>query len=432
MREIRIGLAGLGHVGSAVARLILDEAPRFSQRLDARLCLHTVCDRHPTAKVRRLGLPQGVRVARDWRILAADPAVDIVVELIGGRGDARRLVLESLRRGKDVVTANKALLSHHWREVFGAAHREGRRVAFEAAVAGGIPILGPLAEGLASNRVRQILGILNGTTNFILSRMVHDRLPFPEALAEAQRRGLAERNPRLDLNGTDTAHKLSILASLVLGGWLPPEAVDREGIEGVDLDDVLFAVEELGRTVRLVGLARFEEGGKLEARVHPMLVPLRHPLAAVHDAYNAVLVETSEAKDLMFYGLGAGPGPAASAVVSDLLTVAQGQLSGRCYLSLLWAAETRPAIKQPEMCEGRFYLRFMAKDRPGVLGRIATVLGRCGVSIAQVLQRPGARREGVPVVLVTHRAREGRVQEAIRRIAGRGGVDRKVILLRML
>ncbi|MBI5210624.1 MAG: homoserine dehydrogenase [Elusimicrobia bacterium] len=435
MREIRVGLAGLGHVGSAAASLLHRTAEGFVRRFGARLTLHAVCDASP-AKARGLGLPRGVRVERDWRRLTADPAVDIVVELIGGQDPAKRLVLEAFAAGKDVVTANKALLSRQWPEVVGAAQAAGRRLAFEGSVCAGIPIIGSLARSLAPNGIRQILGILNGTTNFILSRMTCDRCPAGAALREARRLGLAERDPRLDLDGSDSAHKLSVLASVVLGRWLDPARVGRAGIESVGLDDALFAVEELGRTVRLLGLARFEdgpEGPTVEARVCPTLVPLRHPLAAVHDAYNAVMLETSEAKDLMFYGLGAGAGPAASAVVGDLWLLAEARLGGRAAPPLLWAREGRVAVRKPEDCLGRFYLRFQASDRPGVLGRIAQALGRQGVSIAHVHQRSrsGSART-VPVVLVTHAAPEGRVRRAIEAVAGRDGVSRRVALMRLL
>jgi len=410
---------------------------RLEARLGARLILAAVCDRHARRKVRGIGLPRGTKILADWREAVRDPAVDVVVELIGGRTEARELVLESLRRGKDVVTANKALLSQHWVEIHRLAGARGLRVGLEASVAGGIPILGPLAQELAANRVRQVLGILNGTTNFILTRMVHDRLDLRSSLREAQRRGLAERDPTLDLDGTDTAHKLSIVASIILGSWLPPSAIAREGIAGLRLEDVQFALAELGRTVRLLGVARFEGGPSrtvVEARVHPVLVPVQHPLASVHDAYNAVMVETTEAQDLMFYGLGAGPGPAASAVVADVLAVARARVGGGGPAPKAGFGAGRVRVRPPAESVGRFYLRFDAQDRPGVLGRIAAGLGREGVSIGHVVQRArgDAGRGPVPVVLVTHPAREGSVLKAVRAVAGRGGVRPRVTLLRML
>jgi homoserine dehydrogenase len=432
MREVRVGLAGLGHVGSAVARLLVDSSSRFEARLGARLTLHAVCDRHPSAKAARLRLPSTVRVLRGWRALAEDPSVDIVVELFGGRGDARALALESLRRGKDVVTANKALLSNHWPELLGTAQREGRRLAFEASVAGGIPIVGPLGQSLSANRVRQILGILNGTTNYILSRMEREGRQKLEILREAQRLGLAERNPTLDLNGSDTAHKLSVLASLALGRWLRPQSVEREGIESVELDDVRFAAEQLGRAARLIGRVRFGEDGLVEAGVHPTLVPLDHPLAAVHESYNAVLLETSEAGDLMFYGRGAGPGPAASAVVGDILLLAEGQLGGRPAVPALWGGKDGVKTRPADQCVSPFYVRFSAEDRPGVLGRVAAALGRRGVSIAQVYQHPAAGRRAVPIVIITHSTQAGALRRAVAELAGRGGVAKKVVVLRML
>jgi homoserine dehydrogenase len=366
------------------------------------------------AKARRLRLPRSIKRSRETWPALADPDVDVVVELLGGVGDARALVLGALAAGKQVVTANKHLLSRHWDEVFAAAARGRSRVYFEAAVAGGIPILQALRTGLAANRIRSVSGILNGTTNFILSKMVRDGCSMPEALAEAQRLGMAERDPRLDLSGADTAHKVSILASLIAGRWVRPDRVACQGIEGVEAEDIRFALDKLGRTPRLLGTARFDwSRGRtgVEVHVQPTLVPLQHPLAAVQGGYNAVLVEASSAEDLMFYGKGAGPGPASSAVLSDILALCGELQAGGAPAQPRRSAG--PLSFDPES-EAPHYLRLMVRDVPGALARIAGILGRTGISIAQIHQAGERQRSGdaVPVMIVTHSTSRRRMDTA--------------------
>jgi homoserine dehydrogenase len=442
MRSIGIGLAGLGNVGGEVARLLLAHRDEFRRRIGAELRLAAVCSRGAASRTRSLRLPKSVRRVRRWQDLLRDPSVEVVVELFGGVDAARSLVLGALGSGRHVVTANKMLLSRHWDEVFRTARGKGRRVYFEASVAGGIPILQALREGLAANSIRSVLGIFNGTTNHILSEIALSGRSMAEALREAQRLGLAESDPSLDMSGGDTAHKLSVVASLLAGRWFPPERIPYEGIESVSAEDLRFALAHLGRTVRLIGTLRFDwdsDPVRVEAHVRPTLVSLKHPLANVHGSYNAVLVDTSSAGDLMFYGQGAGPGPAASAVIGDLLQMGREMLlaptegGGRPKAAL----PSRPLRPAPES-DAAFYIRLLLTDRPGVLARVAGLLGERGISIAQIHQEvPGnderlRKQPPVPVMIVTHSTKASAVRQALRETGRLPGVSGHPVCLRML
>ncbi|MBI3297768.1 MAG: homoserine dehydrogenase [Elusimicrobia bacterium] len=421
-RPVSIALCGLGTVGRETARLLMAGRSRFRRRLGAELRLACVCDRDAVREARTLGLPASVRRSKDWRQALADPAVDLVVELFGGYEEAGRLVLAALAAGKGVVTANKLLLSRRWDALAAAAERKGAPLHFEAAVAGGVPIIRTLRAGLAADRVDEVHGILNGTTNFILSAMAHSGATRTDAVREAQRLGYAEKDPTLDLNGTDAAHKVSILASLLAGRWLPPAAVPRDGIEAVDTADIAWAVAELKRTVRLVGTAIVRGRGEtpaVEAHVRPTLVPLLHPLAGVHGGNNALLVRAASAGELMFYGPGAGAGPTASAVLADVLAAAGGILGGPDnpgQEGMLEASGGRPCRAVAE-APAPHYLRFSVRDVPGALARIAGVLGKLGVSIARIHQDdpPGGARS-VPVHIVTHTAERAVIDKARRAV----------------
>lgn len=450
MSTIRVGLVGLGHVGRAVARLFDRNAASFSRRLGVGVRLAWVCDRHPAAKLRGIALKDRPRVTRRFEAVLADPAVEVVIELIGGRREARRLVLGALAAGKRVITANKQLLAHEWQAVFAAAARHRTAVAFEASVAGAVPVLQALRTGLAANDISHLTGILNGTTNFILSRMDERGWDFARALREAQACGMAERDPAQDLDGTDTVHKIAILASLLAGAWVRPESVYREGITAVGPEDLAFARRQLGRTVRLLGILDLDRSRRplrLEARVHPALVPLDHPLAAVHGGYNAVMVQASAARDLLFYGLGAGPEPAASAVLSDLFATVQDLAAGAARPDA--AAGGRVELRPAGAVASEFYLRLQARDRPGVLARVSGALARQGISIASIHQEAGGRGpvsgvraraphpaprapSGVPIFITTHPAAWSAMRRALHAIRGLGAVDRKATCLRFL
>lgn len=434
MRTVRVGIVGLGPVGAEVARQFLRARADFERRLGAPLRLAWACDRHIRSRAGPLGLPASTRRAPHPRKLLQDPGLDILVELTSSLEEARRLACAALGSGKHLVTANKKLLAHHWPEIFRAAGKASRSVYFEASVAGGIPIIQALRENLASNQVRRVLAILNGTSNFVLTRLAHDRLPLSEAVRQAQRLGLAERDPSADLSGLDTAHKLSILASLVCGTWVKPQDIPRSGIQDVDPEDVRFAGSRLGRALRLLGTLRVEwerRPIRLEARVQPTLVPLDHPLASVHGEYNAVMVNTSLAGDLMFYGKGAGPKAAASAVLGDILSLSKEILAGRASPTPRQADGPVRFVAAGEETSSH-YLRFYAADRPGVLSKIAGCLGRCGVSIAQIYQERVPSRFGIPVVLTTHPASSARIGRALQNILALSSVHPSHAHFRML
>jgi homoserine dehydrogenase len=427
MRSIRLAVAGLGTVGSETVRLLRGRSESLRRRLGARLELAAVCDRRAGAAARRLGLPASVRRLTDPARLADLPGVDAVVELLGGLEAPRRLVLAGLRRGLGVVTANKRLLAHGWDELRQAAARGGGRLHFEASVAGGIPILKALELSLAGDRVEAVYGILNGTTNFILTRMAEGMGPAA-ALRRAQELGLAEKDPSLDLNGRDAADKVSILASLVTGSWLRPDQVRVQGIENVSLEDMAFAESALGRRVKLLGVARFLGAEpRVEAFVSPALVPLEHPLAAVADEFNAVLVRAASAGDLMFYGKGAGAGPAASAVLGDILALGRELLAG----AALAAPRPGPALRLADS-DCAFYLRLAALDRPGVLSAVTAALGRLGVSIATINQPAGWDPKGVPIIITTHPANPGTFGRALRSILALPAISRRHTVMRLL
>lgn len=422
-KTVGVALCGLGTVGREAARILWAGRARFSARLGAELRLAWVCDRQAAREARALGLGASVRRSADWGQAVADPSVDIVVELFGGHDEPRKLVRAALAAGKAVVTANKLLLSRRWDELTGAARRAGAPLHFEAAVAGGIPIIRSLRDGLAADRVDEVHGILNGTTNFILTAMAHSGTPFAEAVREAQRLGYAEKDPTLDLDGTDAAHKVAVLGSLLSGRWLPPGSVARQGITGIEPGDIAWCVGELKRTVRLVGTAAVRRRGAaplLEAHVRPTLLPLLHPLAGVHGGHNALLVRAASAGELMFYGAGAGAGPTASAVLADVLAAAAEVLSGpdapgrSGSLPQGGGAPCRTVAEAP----AAHYLRFMVKDVPGALARIAGTLGRLGVSIARVHQDdPPGGSKPVPVRLVTHAASRALIDRARKAVA---------------
>ncbi len=429
-RNIRVAVAGLGVVGRETVRLLQERAPRLSRRLGAELTLDAVCDRQVAREARALKLPGCVFKTRDPQALLSRPGLDVIVEVLGGLEDARRLVVGALAGGRHVVTANKLLLSRRW-PALQAARRHGARLRFEAAVGGAIPIVQSLGESLCADRVEAVYGILNGTTNYILTR-VEEGLTPEAALSEAQALGFAEKDPRLDLSGQDTAQKVSVLAAVLTGAWLDPRRIPCRGIEGLGAEDVAFAREELGRAPRLLGALRLDWSGdpRVEAHVFPTLVPLSHPLAAVRRQRNAVLVRADPAGDLLFEGPGAGAGPTASAVVGDVFLLARELLGA--------ASPESPAAAPAELAPAEdsvspFYLRLRAMDRPGVLARVAQALGRRGISIASIHQpQSGGRALWAQVVLTTHPAAQGRFDDALADILRIPSISPRHAVLRML
>ncbi|QDU21500.1 homoserine dehydrogenase [Urbifossiella limnaea] len=416
-----VGLVGCGTVGTGVARLLLEQPDRLARRAGRPLDLCRVAVRHPE-KPREVALPPGV-VTADPAAVIADPRVDVVVELIGGTTVARRVVLDALAAGKHVVTANKALLAEAGGEVFEAARAAGRTVCFEAAVAGGVPIIRALGESLAANQVTAIQGILNGTSNFILTSMAERGMSYPAALAEAQRLGYAEADPTLDVDGSDAAHKLAVLAQIAFGVSARPEQIERRGIDTLDAQDIRFA-GELGYTIKLLAEAWTGEsttgGREVALHVAPVLLRRTDLLAQVRGAFNAISVHGDVVGETLYQGPGAGMMPTASSVVADLIDLAVGRAQATFAAARLWSREGKGFVVEPvERVRSRFYLRLTVADRPGVLADITRILADEGISISSVVQHEAGEgaTEPVPLVILTHTAETGRFRAALRKMA---------------
>ncbi|HXE17237.1 MAG TPA: homoserine dehydrogenase [Stellaceae bacterium] len=409
---LRIALAGLGTVGAGTVTLLRANAETIAHRAGRPVEIVAVSARDRRKK-RGLDLA-GIAWHADPVAMAALPNVDVVVELIGGSdGVAGRLIDAAIAQGKHVVTANKALLAHRGTELARRAEAKGVSLGFEAAVAGGIPILKVLREGLAANRVTRIYGILNGTCNYILTRMRHERGEFVDVLADAQRLGYAEADPSFDVDGIDTAHKLALLAAVAFGGAVDLDAVHVEGIGHVSAQDIEYAAE-LGYVIKLLGVARPTERG-LEQRVHPCMVPRSAPIAHVEGVFNAVVVEGDAVGRLMLEGRGAGAAPTASAVVSDLIDIAAGR--GAPGFGVPAKGLRAPKVAPMARHRGAYYMRLMVSDRPGVIADVAAALRDQHVSMEQMLQRGRAKAgEAVPVVIITHETEEAAMRRAVARI----------------
>lgn len=413
MKPLAVGLIGFGTIGTGVARLLRAHRAEIARRAGRPIVLTTIADLDVTTD-------RGVRLGRtrlttDVRAVLDDPAVEVVIELIGGYEPARKFVLQAIRAGKDVVTANKALLAVHGEELVAAAERHGVRLAFEASVGGGIPILRALRESLVGDRTTAVYGIVNGTCNHILTTMTREGRSFDAVLVEAQRLGLAEANPATDVDGVDSAHKLAILTTLAFGVRPRFADIPTEGIRHVEPLDIAFA-RELGCTIKLLAIAK-DHGTAIEARVHPTMIPDRHLLADVGGNFNALFVRGTALGSTMYYGQGAGSLPTATAVIADLVAMARDRAVGATVRVPPWGVP-QAALRDVRVLgladlESEYYLRIMALDRPGVLARIAGVLGRFDISIAAVIQRERRAGTGVPVVIRTHHARERDVGRAL-------------------
>jgi homoserine dehydrogenase len=402
---VGVGMLGCGTVGTAVLRLLHEHAEDVLRRTGGPIQVVRVAVRDP-ARDRDVPV-EAERFAKDPMEVVRAEDVRIVVELMGGIEPARSAILEALRLGKRVVTANKELLATHGPELFEAAAASGAGLHFEAAVAGGIPLIRPLIESLPGERLTRLLGIVNGTTNFVLTRMTENGSSFEDALAEAQRLGYAERDPSDDLDGFDAAAKCAILASLAFDTRVVLEDVYREGIAGVSPEDIEFA-RRLGYVVKPLAVAELEDG-EVAVRVHPAMVPEDHPLAAVREAFNAVFVSGPNVGELMFYGRGAGGAPTAVAVVGDLVTAARLAAEGRP--GVTFPSERRRGIRPMERMESQYYLLLDVADRPGVLAQVAGAFGWHSVSIRSVWQE--GRGEEALLVLITHRAIEGDLRRTV-------------------
>jgi len=412
MKEVKIALLGLGTVGSGVVKVLQSHGAEMQERAGCRLVLHRIAEADWTRPREGLDLARLPLVADAGAVLD-DAEVQIVIELIGGLEPARTFILKALAAGKHVVTANKALLAHHGAELFEEARRHRVMLGFEAAVAGGIPLIRAVKEGLPANRIQSAFGIVNGTCNYILSKMTDEGRDLSEVLKEAQAHGYAEADPTLDIEGLDSAHKLQILATLAFRTPVDLKDIYTEGITGVTQQDVVNA-GELGYRIKLLAIAK-AGAGALEARVHPTMIPAGSPMAAVSGVFNAVFITGDNVGNLMFYGRGAGQLPTASAVWSDTLDIARRVAHSVPALDVDLPSTSRHPLPLRSMDDIRsaYYLRVMAMDRPGVLAQVAGILGHHDISLVSVLQKGRARGGAVPVVMMTHEARERDMRAAL-------------------
>jgi len=423
VRELRIGMLGCGTVGSAVARMLDEHKDDIERRAGVRLRITRVAVRDASAS-RTAPLSPDVLTTDPWSVVNA-PDVDVVLELIGGTDPAKDLLLAAFAAGKPVVTANKELLATSGKELFDAADAADRDIRFEAAVAGGIPLIAPLKESLSGERIARLLGIVNGTTNYVLTRMSEQGSTVDEALDDARTLGYAEADPTADIDGSDAAAKCAILASIAFNTRVVGSDVYREGIGGITPQDISDA-SRLGYVVKLLAIAELEDG-EVSARVHPAMIPASHPLASVRDAFNAVFVEGGKVGQLMFYGRGAGGDPTAASVVGDLVAVARNLAFGGRAIGCTCVLD-RP-IRSMDHTTGQYYLNLHVEDRPGVLAEIAETFGRIGVSIERVWQEGFG--EEATLVFITHRAREGAFQEAVSELRELPSVRSVASLLRV-
>lgn len=429
----KIGLLGLGTVGAGTAEILLSPDGRHPLLQELEIYRVGVRD---ISRTRSLQLPENV-LTTDLEAIATDPDVDIVVELIGGLEPARSLILQAIASGKHVVTANKAVIARYGNEIFDAANKKGVYVMLEAAVGGGIPVIQTLKQSLGANRIQTVIGIVNGTTNYILTRMQTEGADFGEVLADAQQLGYAEADPTADVDGLDAADKIAILASLAFGGRIKLEDIHCEGIRQVSATDIDYA-DKLGFVIKLLAIAQdlksTPDGEMLSIRVHPSFVPKTHPLASVNGVYNAILVEGEPIGQLMLYGRGAGAGPTASAVVSDILNVVailKTETVPIPHPLLSCSHQHYCKIAEMEELVTRFYVRFLTRDTPGVIGKLGTCFGNHKVSLESIVQT-GIHGDLAEIVVVTHDVREGNFQQAIDEIRVMESIDSIATTLRVL
>lgn len=425
MKKLNVGIIGLGAIGSGVVKVLRDRRGLIRQRSGVDLCLSAVCDSRPQA-ARLLKLRPGIFTS-DPESVISNEKIDVVVELIGGIHPAKEIILQALKSGKNVVTANKALLAYEIDEILKCAARCGKRVKFEASVGGGIPLIKALREGLVSNHIDSVFGIINGTSNYLLSKMAVAGLSFSEALSLAKKKRYAEKNPRFDVDGIDAAHKLVVLSYLLFSKLIPLDKVFCEGISGISDLDVRYA-SEMGLVIKPLAIAK-KTGLDLEARVHPTLLPKDHMLAAVNGVFNAVLLQGDLVGSMLFYGRGAGQFPTASAVISDLVDLGR-ELHDEKELACLPQARIR-RVRPVDEIISRYYLRFMVIDKPGILARITGILGSHRIGIAQVSQKERRRAKFVPVVMITHHAKERDLRHSLEAIERLAIVKGKTVKIRM-
>jgi len=431
MNEINIGLIGFGTIGTGVVKLLQNNQDLIEKRLSAKIILKRIADLD-TKTPRQVSVPKDILVTDAMAILR-DPDISIVIELIGGYEPARSFILEAIRNKKHVISANKAMLAKHGNEIFQFAEQASIDIGFEASVGGTIPIIKTLKESLVANQIKSIFGILNGTSNYILSKMTNDHKPFEMVLKEAQALGFAEADPTFDIEGIDTAHKLAIILSLAYGRNVKLDDIYIEGISGITEMDIEFA-RELGYRIKLLAIA-VQKGDFIEARIHPTMIPLNHLLANVNENYNAFHIIGDASDSVFLYGQGAGMMPTASAVVADIVDISRNILkgiSGRVPARSIHEKNIRAINLIPfDEIMTNYYFRFSALDRPGILSKISGILGKNNISISAVIQKGRQQAGAVPIVMTTYKSRERDVRIALAEIDQLEIVQGKTILIRI-
>lgn len=421
MKELKVGIIGLGTVGTGTAKILLSQRDLIKKRTGVDIILKKIADRDLSRK-REISLPEGILIRDAWEVIR-DSEIDVVVELVGGINPAKDFIIEALKNSKHVVTANKALLAEDGNDIFFLAKEKGLQLGFEASVGGGIPIIKVMREGLVANKILAIYGIINGTTNYILTKMTDEGIDFQDALREAQSLGYAEADPTLDIEGIDSAHKITILASLAYGIPLSFQKVYCEGITKITAQDIAFA-KEFGYKIKLLAITKIIDG-EIEIRVHPTMVPENYLIAKVDGVYNAIYVEGDSVGATLYYGRGAGSMPTGSAVVADIIDIAKGANSFPLDFS------QKLSIKPIEEIECMYYFRFTALDKPGVLSKISGVFGEHNISIASVIQKGRSKAGAVPLVILTHKAKEKDVLQALEKIDKLPVVAAKSVFIRV-
>ncbi|MFA6357343.1 MAG: homoserine dehydrogenase [Candidatus Omnitrophota bacterium] len=428
MRKINIGLIGFGNIGCGVVKILQQRKFLLAQKIGIEIIIKKICDKD-IAKKRRLTVDKNLLTSNAYEVIN-DPQIDIIVELIGGVNPAKEFILASLKKGKHVVTANKALLAEHGNELFSEAQERGKNIYFEASVGAGIPIIKSIKEGLVANKFSCIFGIVNGTSNYVLTQMSKESCSFNDAIAQAKAKGFAEKDPTFDIQGIDSAHKLVLLTYLAFGKIVSLKDIFIEGISQVSASDIAYA-KELGYEIKLLAIVK-KENDELEVRVHPTLLPAEHLLSSVDGVFNAIYVSSDLAGDLMFYGPGAGQLAAASAVVSDIVDLTQDIKAGlfRPTLNSIEDSSIKGLRKIDEF-ENKYYIRIVAVDKPGVLAKVAGILSKFGISIASVTQKERLKSQSVPVVMVTHEVKEKNLRAALKMIDKLTEIKEKSVAIRI-
>ena len=428
MRKINIGIIGFGNIGCGVVKILGSRKSLLAQKIETEIVIKKICDKDLSRK-RDVAVNKTLLTSDAYEIIN-DPGIDIIVELMGGINPAKEFILAALKKGKHVVTANKALLAEHGNELFREAAERGKNIYFEASVGAGIPIIKSIKEGLVANKFNSIFGIVNGTSNYVLTQMSKENCSFANALERAKLKGFAESDPTFDIQGIDSAHKLVLLTYLAFGKIVNLKDIFIEGITQVSAADIAYA-KELGYTIKLLAIAK-KEIDELEVRVHPTLLPSEHLLSSVDGVFNAIYVSSDLAGDLMFYGPGAGQLPAASAVVSDIVDLAQDIKAG-LFRPTLNSREDNSikGLRKIDEFENKYYIRITVVDKPGVLAKISGILAKFGISIASVTQKEKLKSHIVPVVMITHEVKEKNLRSALKLIDKLTEIKDKSVAIRI-